>query len=429
MAVLISDLQTLGDQLRRTDEAGTPNITAAKKLEAVALAVEDIHNQALFRFTQRVQRFDFLDGQSDYVMADNATNYEAAVRIPDFRAVKDLRMSDEHDDDFDYIDPNQFSLIFGKAQTDKVYTVEWRSGVPVLRVNRSDIGASTIVHLANDHDANGTWAVDSTNSDAINIGTDTIVYKANSGSIKFEADVSQSSNNRVTISVSDMTAVDLSGYQGTGIIRFWLYVPEVTDDTSIYVESVEFRWGSSSSNYWSQTVSRPANSGKFQDRWNLVEFNWRDATETGTVTETAINYLLVTVNYGSAQGDDTGFRINDIKIYNPKEMKLVYFSSNTIGSNTGVGVVFVPRATATTQQILAPDRYKNLYAFAYNYYIGLMSGGPDDKETLYWEQKYKGTYNPRTKKWVGGELEKMVREMGERIKIKQTKLRPQLSWD
>ena len=63
--MLISDIQTAGDYFRRSDEAGTPNITAVKKLEAAALAIEDIHNQALFRFTQRVQRFDFLDGQSN----------------------------------------------------------------------------------------------------------------------------------------------------------------------------------------------------------------------------------------------------------------------------------------------------------------------------------------------------------------------------
>ena len=62
MSKNISSIQTLGDYFRRSDETGTPNITAAKKLEAAALACEDIQGQALFRFTQRVQRFDYLDG-------------------------------------------------------------------------------------------------------------------------------------------------------------------------------------------------------------------------------------------------------------------------------------------------------------------------------------------------------------------------------
>ena len=428
MSTNISSIQTLGDYFRRSDETGTPNITAAKKLEAAALACEDIQGQALFRFTQRVQRFDYLDGESDYVMSDNATNYEASVRIPDFRAIKDLRLSVGHDNDFDYIDPDQFSIIYGAGKTDKVYTVEHRDGSPVLRVNQADIGSKTTIHEAADHDEDGTWTADTTNSDATNVGTDTIAYVNHSGSVKFDVDVSQSGNDKATIYNSDMTAVDLSDYQNTGIIRMWLYIPEVTDDTSQYVTSVEFRWGSSDSAYWSQTVAQPANQRNFTDRWNLLEFNWRDATETGTVDETAIDYLLVTVNYSANQADDIGFRINDIRIYNPKEMKLVYFSSFTVRSNAGVGV-WMSRATSTSDLILAPDQYKNLYAFAYNYYLCLFEKGPESPEADKWLLKFKGKYDERKHRWVGGEIERCVREQGERLKMKETKLRPQVLWD
>ena len=427
MATTTNQLITLGDYLRRSDEAGTPNINAAKKLEAVALACEDVQNQALFRFTQRVQRFDYLDGESDYVMADNATNYEASVRIPDFRAIKDLRLSTDHDDDFDFIDPDDFAIIYGSGKTDKVYTVEHRDGSPVLRVNQPDIGAKTTIHEANDHDANGTWTADTTNSDATNVGTDTIVF-VKTGSVKFDADVSQSANNYASISVTDFTDVDLSAYQNTGIIRMWFYIPEVTDDTSQYVTSVVLRWGNDTSNYWSQTVAQPANQAVFTDRWNLLEFNWRDAAETGTVTETAIDYLDFRVNYSASQGDDVGFRINDIRIYNPKEMKVVYFSSFTARSSASTGV-WLPRVASTSDEILAPDRYKNLYAYAYNYWLMLMEKGPIDPETERWLKAYKGTYDARTHKWRGGALEEMTRELGERIKLKQTKMKPQISWN
>ena|SRR3990167_7451181 len=424
MSIRVSDIQTAGNYFRRSTE--TADFTAAKSLEAAALAIEDVHSQALYKFTQRVQRFDFLDGQADYILSD--TSIGIGVRLPDFRAPKDLRMSVDHDDDYDYIDPNAFSLIFGKTLTDKVYTIEQRDGANVLRVNQADIGSSTTLHQANDHDANGTWAVDSTNSDATNIGTDSIVYQANSGSIKFDADVSQSSNNRVAISVSDMTSVDVSAYQNTGIIRFWLYIPEVTDDTSNYVTSVDFRWGNDSSNYWSRTVSRPANSFRFQDRWNLMHFDWRDATETGTVDETAIDYLQVTINYSSSQGDDTGFRINDINIYNPKEMKLVYFSNYTVKvTSTGI---WKARATATTDELLCPDIYKNTYVDAFNWYVAQFIYPNNHEIVKSYELKYRGQYDSRKKKWVGGSLQTLIKEQGERIKLPQRKLTPsQLSWD
>lgn len=424
MATTIANILTAGDYFRRSTE--TNELTSAKALEAAALAIEDIHNQALFRFTQRVQRFDFLDGQSDYVISDNATNFEASIRAPDFRAVKDVRLSVEHDDDFDFVTPNEFALTYGKGGTEKVYCVEQREGAQVMRINQADIGSSTAVHTAVDHDANGTWTADTTNSDTTNVGTDSVKYIEGGGSVKFDADVSQSGNNKVTVYNSDMTAVDLSAYRQTGIIRFWVYLPDITDDTSMYVSSIEFRWGSSDSAYWSLTRARPANAPLFQDRWNLMEFAWADATETGTVDETAIDYLLVTINYAAGQADAVGFRINDFKIYNPKEMKLVYFSNYTV-KTTSTGI-WKPRATATSDELLAPDQYKQVYVDAYNMYVASFIYPMDDKRIAIYEQKYRGQYEPRTRKWVGGSLQKIVREQGERIKLPQSKLRPQLAW-
>ena len=424
MAVIISEIQTAGDYYRRSGE--TNELTAAKALEAAALACEDVQNQALFRFAQRVQRFDFLDGQSDYVISDNATNFEASIRAPDFRAVKDLRLSVEHTDDFDYVDPNAFALIYGDGRTDKVYTVEDRDGGRILRVNQADIGSSTVLHQASDHDANGTWTADATNSDALNVATDTIVYQKNSGSVKFEADVSQSANNRVTVSVSDMTAIDLTAYRQSGVIRFWVYLPDITDDTSMYVTSIELRWGSSSSAYWSLTRARPVNSAIFQDRWNLMEFAWKDAVETGTVDETAVNYILVTINYAAGQADAVGFRINDFNIYNPKEMKMVYFSNYTAKITSTL--IWKPRVTATSDLILAPDQYKGVYVDAYNFYVANLVYPTDDKRIQVYERRYRGQYDARTRKWVGGSLERMIREMGERIKLPTKKLIPQIKF-
>ena len=425
MAVIISEIQTAGDYYRRSGE--TNELTAAKALEAAALACEDVQNQALFRFAQRVQRFDFLDGQSDYVISDNATNFEASIRAPDFRAVKDLRLSVEHTDDFDYVDPNAFALIYGDGRTDKVYTVEDRDGGRILRVNQADIGSSTVLHQASDHDANGTWTADATNSDALNVATDTIVYQKNSGSVKFEADVSQSANNRVTVSVSDMTAIDLTAYRQSGVIRFWVYLPDITDDTSMYVTSIELRWGSSSSAYWSLTRARPVNSAIFQDRWNLMEFAWKDAVETGTVDETAVNYILVTINYAAGQADAVGFRINDFNIYNPKEMKMVYFSNYTAKITSTL--IWKPRVTATSDLILAPDQYKGVYVDAYNFYVANLVYPTDDKRIQVYERRYRGQYDARTRKWVGGSLERMIREMGERIKLPTKKLIPQIKFN
>lgn len=415
MSITVANLQSAGDQFRRSTE--TADFTAAKSLEAAALAIEDVHSQANFRFTQRRQTFDYLNGEVDYSLL-------TALNVQDFRAPRDIRNIDNNTQGFDYIDPNQFDVMSAR-DTRPIWTVEYLDGFPTLRVIQSSTGSYTQIHQASDHDANGTWAADTTNSDALNVSTDSHIYRTNSGSIKFDTDVSQSGNNKATISVSDMTAVDLSAYQGHGIIRMWVYIPDVLDDTSIYVSSIELRWGSDSSNYWSKTVTRPVDNYNFVDRWNLVEFKWDSATETGTVTETVIDYLLVTFNYGASQPDDTGFRINDIRIYHPSEMEFIYFSNYTV-KTTSTGI-WKARATATTDELLAPDIYKPVYVAAFNYYMARMLLPINNPQIAEYESRY-GLVDPNTGKRVGGLIGRMIREQGEREKIPARKLIPQISW-
>lgn len=416
MAILVSDIQTAGNYFRRSTE--TNDFTAAKSLEAAALAIEDVHSQALFRFTQRRQTFDYLPSETDY-------NLLLALNVQDFRSVKDLRMTDSNTQGFDFVAPNQFDVMAARNPTRPAYAVEWRDGQPVLRVTSSSFSASAVVHQAADHNSNGTWAVDSSSSDATNISTDTNVYRNYSGSIRFDTDVSQSANNKATISVSDMTAVDLSSYEDSGVIRMWLYIPDVLDDTSIYVSSVELRWGSDSSNYWSRTVTAPVDHFDFVDRWNLLEFKWIDSTKTASPSASAIDYLLVTVNYGASQPDDNAFRINDIRIYQPSDMEFIYFSNYTV--KTTSTNIWKARADATTDIILAPDIYKDVYVAAFNYYAAQFLYPNNHEVVKSYELKY-GVHDPRVGRRVGGAIERMVREQGEREKLPLKKWTPQVSW-
>jgi hypothetical protein len=157
-----------------------------------------------------------------------------------------------------------------------------------------------------------------------------------------------------------------------------------------------------------------------------MEFAWKDATETGTVTETAIDYLELTINYSVSQADAVGFRINDINIYNPKEMKLVYFSNYTVAVTSTL--IWKARATATTDVLLAPDIYKNVYIDAFNWYMAQFLYPPDSTIPQAYLNKYK-ILDPRTGKVVGGSLRKMIREQGERLKLPKRHQTPQIRWN
>lgn len=415
MSITISQIQTAGNQFRRATE--TVELTAAKALEAAALAVEDIHSQARMRFTQRRQTFDYLLGETDYSMS--------FLNIPDFRDVKDLR-SLSNDYSLDYVDNNYFAYII-KNGGRPCYTIENLDGEPVLRIYQEGSASYQNVNEATSYDGNGTWTADTSNSDALNVRTDNYVYKRGGGSVAFDVDVSQSENNRATIYNADMDEVDLSAFKDQGIFRLSLYIPDTGDDSTVYVTSVELRWGNDDSNYWTKTITKPVDNARWQDRWNRCEFKWHEATAVGSPDASEVDYLLVTVNYSASQTDDTSFRINDIRIWQPEEMAFIYFSKYTVkATSTGL---WKQRATVTTDELLCDDVYKEVYIDAYNWFASRMLFTNTDNQVTGYEKKYRGQYDARKQKWVGGSLERIVTEQGERKKMPLKKLTPPIRFN
>ena len=174
----------------------------------------------------------------------------------------------------------------------------------------------------------GTWAADETTSDATNVTVDTVEFKQGSGSINFDVDVSVSGNNRATIYNDDVDELDLSDFEDLGAWIFWIYVPDVT-----YFSSVTLYWGSSSTAYWSATVTTELNGGAWANGWNRVKVNWADASLTSTPDETAIDYIRFDFNYTGSQTDDTDFRIDDLTITRPEPLTF-YYTSWYVGTDT-----------------------------------------------------------------------------------------------
>ena len=108
-------------------------------------------------------------------------------------------------------------------------------------------------------------------------------------------------------------------------------------------------------------------------------------------------------------------------------MKLIYFSNFTVAVTSTL--IWKARATATSDILLAPDIYKNVYVDAFNWYMMQFLYPLDANLVKTYELKYKGSYDSRRKKWIGGSLEKLVRECGERLKLPSRHLTPQLRWN
>jgi len=192
------------------------------------------------------------------------------------------------------------SNIFAMEHTDKGMSLRLKSFVNL---------EATDVSLLASYDGNGTWEAntgsDATGSDATGVDTDVNLSRYNSSSVRFDIDVSQSTNNYAEISVDDMSAIDLSDIDKNSAHLIEVYIPDAT-----YISSVILRWGSSSGAYFTKTETTQADGRAIQSGWNTFKLEWDDASQVSSPDNEAINYGLFRIAYSASQGDMKGIRIN-----------------------------------------------------------------------------------------------------------------------
>lgn len=198
---------------------------------------------------------------------------------------------------------NDFNLPYKTAFTTK------RTDDYITEILREYWGSLNykVLHNCNTYNGNGTWIND---TNASNIATTTAEWMLGGGAVSFDG-ADASNPYQIAIKNTSLTAVDINKYLNIGKIRAWIYLPNATNLTSITL-----RWGSGASDYWSLAITTDYFGNAFSAGWNLIEFNWANATETGTCDCSAIDYLYLLLT-----GDDelsmTGIVIDDFTIYMP----------------------------------------------------------------------------------------------------------------
>lgn len=178
------------------------------------------------------------------------------------------------------------------------WRVEHDSGDKFLRIRETG-EVSVVIHAMDNLTNNGSWVA---SSDASNLTIDTYNYHYGSGALRFDLASSGSSG---VLTNSSMTIVDLTDYQYDGAIMARINLPDGSDFTS-----VALRIGNDASNYLTVTATTAHDGTAFRDGWQWVRFPLASATETGTVSYTAIDYSVFTFAYnGDAQ---TSVRVDQL---------------------------------------------------------------------------------------------------------------------
>lgn len=194
------------------------------------------------------------------------------------------------------------------------FNINFNTSVKTIRIDAPFLTPPTLVNQAESITGNGTWAVDGVGATSLTV--DNVNFVSGAGSLKFNLAAGQVTG---YIQNSTFSAVDLSTLVNQGTLFVYVYLP-----TASSVTSVNLRWGSSSSNYYSQSATTNQQGNAFVNGWNLLAFAWNGSTTTGTPVSTAINYLRVTYTYdGTLQ---TGVHLNNVTASLGSILELVYYS-------------------------------------------------------------------------------------------------------
>jgi len=340
-----------------------------------------------------------------YIVPDGRPYYIEGV-APDFKNVKDLRNLAQEKRGVEYVqrEEDELEQSIGQGRRLDEFAVMYRDGNIFMKVNSVDGPQKTTIHGMADTTGNGALTAA---GDAVNPGNTDVKVLEQASAVTFDIDVSNSGDNSAQIWVDDMRAVDLSNYKLLGVIKFWAYIPSVTDFTS-----VSLRWGSSNSDYWSATATVQSDGTALEAGWNFIEISWADAVETGTVDNENINYLAITFNYEALYDDQTGAAVEAINIYLPQPYEIVY-NTYYVARDTDGNVREAVREV-DTDQLLLPVRYKELAVLKCLQWLAPMALGDDAIAFMdRWERQ-----EMMEKKKLGMDIGKKIKTGHRKVKIR-----------
>lgn len=326
---------------QRRDDGDTP-VDINKKYRALNGILSIISSRASWRFAVRKKMIAYYEGLNSY-------HFQNQLTLDDFKEIKDLRPHNWTGVPIEYIEADEFMSKLGARFGLHHMAVDYQDGYPTMLIGygnmtKPQVYLDTLTGISD----NGTWAVDGT-TDAINLRQDTGYYRYGGSALAFDVDVSVGAGNAATIQNSTLATVDYTDHNGLSHGFLEIYLPAALAAT---LTSIQLKWGSSAANYYSKTVTSPADGNAWKEGWNIVEFAWDSATTTGTPDASLISYSAITLNYTAPTADAVGVRVSKLFFSQPEFMDLSYYSEwLVIDGTTGARKRLV---TSDQDKILIP---------------------------------------------------------------------------
>lgn len=323
VASIISNFNTyVGD-------ASTDRITAAERLQYVTEATNWLQEE--LKNDHQVKTYEL-----DYI--DTVNYYRLTTPLADLLEGADLRRKiGENVNSMSHKSSRELAEDIAQYQRgDDAWTIERRDNGIFLVVNAQPKHTSMMIDDFEDNVAY--WVADTSTSDALAATLDTHIFNQGSASLTYGITVAQSVNNKASYTNS-VLSLDFTDWNGNGVILLDVYIPDVT-----YITSYTMRWGQSTSNYYTATVTTDMDGSAFVNGWNTLAFEWTASTQVGTPTASAITYMKIDMNYGASQTNATGFRFDYLRIAQPEPLTF-YYVSQIVGASSGGTPLYAFTAT------------------------------------------------------------------------------------
>lgn len=263
-------------------------------------AARDVLNEVDPQETKRITRIPnaIYDRVYDYQIPDDVKGNRIISLAPQVRREPGDKATQRFWEEFD------------QYKRDLDFHVEYNEGVRSLRFSKA-LRTATVLNAMNDIDDNGTWVV---GDDATNLRKDTLDYISGNASLKFDVN---GSGTTAYLENTTSDTQDISDIENDGALFAWVFMPNV-------ITSAELRWGSSASDYWSQSNTTRQDGLAFKTGWNLIRFDWDTATSTGSPDSSDITYLRLTITYDGVAAPN--YRYDNITAQHGAIWELVYYS-------------------------------------------------------------------------------------------------------
>ena len=188
----------------------------------------------------------------------------------------------------------------------------------------------------------GTWTV---SVDASNLTVDKDNFLYGSAALNFDMDQAGSTTLAGYIQNSTFKAIDLSDFEHSGSVYVSVYIPLATPST-LGLTGFTLRIGSSSTVYFSRSVTKTNENLAFYEGWNLLRFDFSAATETGTVDMDNIDYIRLAVDKSDTGNiASTDWRVDYVVARRGKPHEIWYYTKYAWQSSAGT---YLENSTAAT---------------------------------------------------------------------------------